>query len=107
MAESRQVRRARARRAGAPSTGQGPPPSVRREYGPERLALARQARSAALVMAGTMVIWFGLNMLGREMGMPGGYALVFDLAAVAAFIWALAVVWRVWRKGRELDQEGR
>ncbi|PRY95028.1 hypothetical protein BCF33_0640 [Hasllibacter halocynthiae] len=54
-----------------------------------------------------MVIWFGLNMLGREMGMPGGYALVFDLAAVAAFIWALAVVWRVWRKGRELDQEGR
>ena len=102
MAESRQVRRANARKAGAPPPGR----AERRQYGPERLANARQARLAAIVMAGAMVLWVGVNLIGGRLGLPGRYALLADLAALAAFIWALAVTFRVWRKGRELDREG-
>ena len=103
MAGSRQVRRAAARKAGAPQAAA----PARRAYAPERMALARQARLAAMVMAAVMIAWVGLNLVGGRLGLAGRYAILIDLAALAAFIWALAVTFRVWRKGRELDREGR
>lgn len=42
--------------------------------------------------------WLGLNWLGGRLGWPARYALLFDLVAIAAFVWALAVTWRVWRR---------
>lgn len=70
--------------------------------GPEQeKALARQGRIAALVIAGTMLLWLGAQWLGPKLGLPGRYAILFDLAALAAFFWALVVTWKIWRKRRD------
>lgn len=61
---------------------------------------AKQARRAAIVMAGTMILWMGAQVVGRDMGWPAKYALLFDLAALAGFIWSLAVTYQIWRKRR-------
>ncbi|WP_407927494.1 DUF5337 domain-containing protein [Fuscibacter oryzae] len=68
--------------------------------GPEQMATARQARTAGLVMAGTMVLWLGAQVVGGEMGWPPRFALLVDLLALAGFIWALALTYRIWRKRR-------
>jgi hypothetical protein len=62
--------------------------------------LARQARLVALVIAATMVLWVGAQYVGGEMGWPPKYVLLFDLAALAGFIWALVVTYQIWRKRR-------
>ncbi len=64
------------------------------------MASARQARLAAIVMAGTMVIWLGLQAIGREMGWPPRFALLIDLAAIAGFLWGLVTTYQIWRKRR-------
>ncbi|HEX9857620.1 MAG TPA: DUF5337 domain-containing protein [Paracoccaceae bacterium] len=60
--------------------------------------LARQARLAAIVIAGTMVSWMGVQWLGGKMGWETRYVFLFDLAALAAFFWALVVTFRIWRR---------
>lgn len=62
--------------------------------------LARQARQVALVIAGTMLLWMGAQYVGGEMGWPPKYTLLFDLAALAGFTWALVVTYQIWRKRR-------
>ena len=62
--------------------------------------LARQARLVALVIVGTMVLWIGAQYVGGEMGWPPKYVLLFDLAALAGFIWALVVTYQIWRRRR-------
>lgn len=64
-------------------------------------ALVRQARQAAMVIFFTMIIWMGAQYIGGQMGWPARFAILFDLLAGAAFIWALAVIFRVWRKRQE------
>ena len=61
---------------------------------------AKQARRAAIVMAGTMILWMGAQVVGRDMGWAVKYALLIDLAALAGFIWSLAVTYQIWRKRR-------
>jgi hypothetical protein len=58
---------------------------------------ARRSRRVALAIAGTMLAWLGAQVLGGQMGWDPRLALVFDLAALAAFVWALAVAWRLWQ----------
>lgn len=60
--------------------------------------LAGQGRMVAIVIAVTGVLWAGLNWLGARMGWDGSYAILGDLAALAAFFWALVVTWRIWRR---------
>ncbi|VDC31707.1 DUF5337 domain-containing protein [Pseudogemmobacter humi] len=60
----------------------------------------RQARLAALVIAGTMLLWMGAQWLGGKMGWDTRYVFLFDLAAMAAFLWALVVTWQIWRRRR-------
>jgi di/tricarboxylate transporter len=60
--------------------------------------LAREARLVAVVIAVTMVLWIGLQWLGGRLGWDTSYAFLFDLAALAAFFWALVVTWRIWRR---------
>lgn len=67
---------------------------------PAEMVLAKQARLAAIVMAATMVLWVGVQFVGAEMGWPVEFTLLFDLAALAGFIWALAVTYQIWRKRR-------
>ncbi len=65
-----------------------------------------QIRLAAIVMAGAMVLWMGANVLGGQLGLPARFAFLFDLAAIAALVWALFVTYWVWKARRE-DRSGR
>ncbi len=66
----------------------------------EERMLAVQARMAAFVIAGAMLLWMGAQWLGGQMGWQARYVFLFDLAALAAFFWGLVVTYRVWRKRR-------
>jgi hypothetical protein len=59
---------------------------------------ARQARLVALVLVVTAGLWLGAQWLGGQMGWPPRFALLFDLAAAAGFIWAMIVTYRISRK---------
>lgn len=63
--------------------------------------LARQARTVALVISGTMILWTGAQWLGREMGQQARFVFLFDLAALAGMFWALVVTYQIWRKRRD------
>jgi len=64
-------------------------------------ALARQGRLVALVIAGTMLLWMAAQWAGGAYGLAPRFAFLFDLAALAAFFWALVVTLQIWRKRRE------
>jgi len=66
----------------------------------------RQIRLAAIVMAATMILWMGASFLGGRLGLPPRFAFLFDLAAIAALVWALLVTYWVWKARRE-DGAGR
>lgn len=59
-----------------------------------------QIRLAAIVMAATMVLWMGASFLGGQLGLPPRFAFLFDLAAIAALVWALIVTYWVWKARR-------
>ncbi|MBO6602907.1 MULTISPECIES: DUF5337 domain-containing protein [Paracoccaceae] len=59
-----------------------------------------QIRLAAIVMAATMVLWMGAQFLGGQLGLPVRYVFLFDLAAIAALVWALFVTYQVWKSRR-------
>lgn len=65
---------------------------------PQDKALAAQARMVAFVIAGTMLLWMGAQYLGGKFGWETRFVFLFDLAAMAAFFWALVVTYRIWRK---------
>ena len=65
---------------------------------PQDKALAREARMVAIVIAVTMVLWMGAQWLGGRFGLEARYVFLFDLAAMAAFVWALVVTWRIWQR---------
>lgn len=67
---------------------------------PMDLKRAAQTRLVAIVIAVTMVLWMGAQWLGGEMGWQTRFAFLFDLAALAAFLWALVVTYQIWR-GRQ------
>jgi hypothetical protein len=62
--------------------------------------IAHQSRSVAVVLVVTMVGWMGAQWLGGQMGWDVRYAFLFDLAALAAFFWALVMTYQIWRKRR-------
>ena len=51
----------------------------------------------ALVIAGVTLLWLLAQLAGPALGLPGNYALLFDLAAMAAYVWAFIVALRLWR----------
>ena len=65
-------------------------------------ALGRQGRIVALVIALTMILWLVAQSAGDWLGLPGRYAFVVDRFALAGFLWALIVTWRIWRKRRKM-----
>jgi hypothetical protein len=72
---------------------------------PEESAAERrrrgQIRLAAVVMAATMILWMGAQLLGGQLGLPARYVFLFDLAAIAALVWALFVTYWVWKARRD------
>jgi len=59
--------------------------------------MARKSRHVAMVIAGAMVVWFGVGLLGSSLGWPGRYALLTDIAALAALIYAFVNIYQIWR----------
>ena len=51
--------------------------------------------------AALAVLWLAAQWLGPALGLPGRYAFLFDMAALAAFVWALVVTYRIWRARRD------
>ena len=66
--------------------------------------LARQARTVALVISGTMILWMGAQWLGGEIGLQTRFVFLFDLAALAGMFWALVVTYQIWRKRRDIQE---
>lgn len=64
---------------------------------PPETAQVKQARLAAIVIFVTMIVWMALQWIGGQIGLEPRYAFLFDLSALAAFAWALIVLFRVWR----------
>ena len=64
-------------------------------------ALARKARMVARVIAVSMVLWMGAQWLGGQVGLEIKYAILFDLATLAAFIWAMINTYQIWRTRRD------
>lgn len=65
---------------------------------PEDKFRARQSRLVAIVMAATIFLWMGMQVLGSWLGLDPRFVFLFDLAAIAAFIWVLVVTWQIWRR---------
>jgi hypothetical protein len=61
---------------------------------------AAKARTVGIVLAGTMVLWMAAQWLGGQMGWETRFVFLFDLAALAAFLWALVVTYQIWRGRR-------
>lgn len=65
---------------------------------PDSHATARKAQKLGIVLVVTMGLWLGVQNLGGRFGWDYRLALVFDLVALAAFIWALVGTYRIWRQ---------
>ncbi|MGP3696174.1 DUF5337 family protein [Rhodobacter sp. NSM] len=57
-----------------------------------------RARQVALLIAATGLMWIGAQILGGWLGLTARTLLLFDLAALAGFSWALVTTWRIWRR---------
>jgi Family of unknown function (DUF5337) len=64
------------------------------------LKRARQVRLVAIVLVGTMVLWMAAQFLGGKLGLEARFVFLFDLAAIAGFVWALVVTYQIWRGRR-------
>lgn len=60
----------------------------------------KQSRRASIAIAGTMLGWMLLQQIGAQYNWPLKYTLLVDLFALAGFIWALIVVFQIWRARR-------
>lgn len=62
--------------------------------------LTAQGRQAAVVIAAAAVIWVAGNAVATLYSWNVRYLFLLDFAALAAFVWALIVTWRVWNRRR-------
>ncbi|MEL6205969.1 MAG: DUF5337 domain-containing protein [Pseudomonadota bacterium] len=63
--------------------------------------LARRGRMVALVIAGAGLAALFAPVLVSGLGLPLRYEFLIYLAAMAAFVWALAVSIGIWRARRD------
>lgn len=52
----------------------------------------------------TFPCWMGVTWLGGKLGLEVRYAILADLVALAAFFWALVVLFQVWRKRQQNEE---
>ena len=64
------------------------------------MAVATEGRGLALVVAVATVLYVGAEWLGGQLGWPPRYLFLADLAAGAAFLWAMVAAYGIWRKRR-------
>lgn len=68
--------------------------------------MARKGRTVALVIAATMVIWIVGTTLVPWFGWPARFVFLFDMAAIAAFLWVFVVIWQIWQLRQQLNENG-
>lgn len=56
-----------------------------------------KGRKAALVIAGTAVAWVLATLIGAQAGLSQRWLALMDMAALAGFVWALWMVFQIWR----------
>ena len=59
--------------------------------------LARKGRVAAMVIAGTAIFWVLAMLLGSHFGLTQRTRALFDLMALAGFVWAVVIIFQIWR----------
>lgn len=59
---------------------------------------AAPSRRIAIVMVATVLLWMGAQFLGGWLGWDPRFVFLFDLAAIAAFLWVLVGTWQIWRR---------
>ena len=62
---------------------------------------AQKGRTASIVIAGSMLIWFGMQWAAVELHISSRYMLLLDLAVMAAMAWSLVVTFQIWRMRRD------
>ena len=71
--------------------------------GGDETGIARQARQAALAIAGGGLLAILAPALSRGLGLPVRFEILLYLVSLAAFIWALVVTIRIWQKSRDKE----
>jgi hypothetical protein len=65
---------------------------------------AKKGRKAGLIIAGSMLVWLGMQWAAVELNMSSRYMLLLDLAVMAAMVWSLVVTFQIWRTRRDADK---
>lgn len=63
--------------------------------------IARKGRLTAMVIAGTAVLWILAVLIGGHLGLSNRVRALFDLMALAGFIWAFVLIYQLWRLRRD------
>lgn len=59
--------------------------------------IARKGRITALVIAGTAVFWILATLIGAGLDLSQRIRALFDMFALAGFIWAFVLIYQIWR----------
>lgn len=54
-------------------------------------------RRAALVIAGTAILWVAATFIGAKLGLSQRVLALFDLMALGGFLWAVWMIYNIWR----------
>ncbi|MFW2586869.1 DUF5337 domain-containing protein [Sagittula sp. SSi028] len=63
--------------------------------------LNRRGRKVALTIAGVGIFWIVITALGQALGWSQSLRALFDLVALAGFIWAIWMIYGLWRARQE------
>ena len=65
---------------------------------PPKDQASAEARLIAVVIVLAVILWMGVEYLAGQLAWPPKYILLADISAGAAFVWAMAASYRLWRK---------
>ncbi len=63
--------------------------------------IARKGRFTAMVIAGTGVLWILASLIGGHLELTNRTRALFDMLALAGFIWAFVLIYQLWRLRQE------
>ncbi|MDA9238350.1 DUF5337 domain-containing protein [Planktomarina sp.] len=58
---------------------------------------SKKGRLAGLVIAGSMLLWLGLQWLATELNLSVRLMLLIDFVVIAAMAWSLLITFQIWR----------
>ena len=65
---------------------------------------AKKGRTVSLVIAGSILLWLGMQWVAVELNISSRYMLLLDLAVMAAMVWSLLVTFQIWRMRQDADK---